>query len=209
MPPALPGFYYDADKEKYFKIQPNHAAARGSARKYSKAAVEKEAEEQREQKRRKILELRERKMRVTRSRVLGSPLAGGCGLTRELGLAEVESIGATVMGAWAQCLRGKEVSRFRHRGGGSGMFVFDCAAGVLTHAEAFRGDRADASFFVFVDFELLRLPGGCDADADGVFFRRHIVPGTGDLERGSWVELGAVSGCHVFDSQVIAEERKS
>ena len=153
MPPALPGFHYDAEKKKYFKIQPNHVAAHASARKYSEAALKKEAEEQREQKRRRLFEQRERKMKLQRSKVLASPLGGGCGLTRELGLTKPDS--AMVMRAWAQALQRKEVSGFRCQDGGSGTFVFDTATGVLTHAEALRGDGAGASFAVFVHLSLI------------------------------------------------------
>lgn len=152
MPPALPGFYYDAERKKYFKIQANHVAAHGSASKYSKAAVKKEAEEQREQKRRKLFGQRERKMRVKRSRVLESPLCGGCGVTRELGVTRFES--GTIMTAWAQGLQRKEVSHFRHQDGASGTFVFDTAIGVLTYAEPLGGRGGNASFSMFVYISL-------------------------------------------------------
>lgn len=155
MPPALPGFYYDAEKKRYFKIQPNHVAAHGSASKYSKAALEKEAEEQREQKRRKLFEQRETKMKVKRSKVLESPLGGGWGVTRELGVMELDR--STIMRAWAQGLHRMEVSNFRRPDGGSGTFVYDTAMGVLTHAEALRGNGADALFIVFVDISIVTL----------------------------------------------------
>ena len=148
MPPVLPGFYYDAEKKKYFKIQANHVAALGSASKYSKAAVKKEAEEQREQKRRKLFEQRERKTRVKRSRVLESPLGGVWGITRELGVTKFES--STIMTAWAQGLQRKEVSNFRHRDGTSGIFVFDTDVGVLTYAETLGGHGGNASLSMFV-----------------------------------------------------------
>lgn len=156
MPPALPGFHYDAEKKKYFKIQPNHVAAHGSAaRKYSKATLKKEAEERRESKRRKQLEQRQSEMRLRRSKVLESPLGGGWGLMRELGVVTTltESSTMMMMRAWAQGLRRENVSRFRGgNGGGSGTFVFDSATGVLTHAEALRGSGAGASFSVCVGF---------------------------------------------------------
>lgn len=161
MPPALPGFYYDAEKKKYFRIQPNHVAAHASARKYSQAALRKEAEEQREQKRRKLFEQREKKMRLQRSRVLASPLGGGCGVARELGLTKLDD-STVAMRAWAQGLRRKEVLGYRCPDGGSGAFVFDTAAGtgVLTYAEAFRqvGERVGGplSFAVFVLLSLIR-----------------------------------------------------
>lgn len=155
MPPALPGFHYDAEKKKYFKIQPNHVAAYGSAaRKYSEATLKKEAEERCESKRRKLLEQRQSEMRLRRSKVLESPLGGGWGLKRELGVVTTfhESSSRMMMRAWAQGLRRENVSRFRCEdgGGGSGTFVFDSATGVLTHAEVLRGSGAGASFSVCV-----------------------------------------------------------
>ena len=154
MPPALPGFFYDAEKKKYFRIQPNHVAAHASARKHSQAALRKEAKEQREQKRRKLFERREKKMRLQRSRVLASPLGGGCGVARELGLTKPDD-STIAMRAWAQGLRRKEVLGYRCADGGSGAFVFDTAAGVLTYAEAFRRGGAPPSFAVFVHLSLI------------------------------------------------------
>ena len=203
MPPALPGFYYDAEKDKYFKIQPNHVAAHGSASKYSKAAVKEEAEEQREQKRRKLFEQKERTTRIKRSRVLESPLVGGWGLTRELGVAKLER--ATIMmRAWAQGLQRKEVSNFLHQDGGSGTFVFDTDMEVLTHAEVLRGTGGSALLSMFVGSSL-RCSG---RDADDGYFRGHSVPPAHDSGRGSWVPLGPVSGGHVFDSQVRVYEMR-
>ena len=161
MPPALPGFHYDAEKKKYFKIQPNHVAAHGSARKYSKASLQKEAEERREQKRRKLFEQREKTTRLRRSRVLQSPLGGGWGLMRELGVvAEPEGTGM-VMRAWAQGLAGTKVAGFEcATDGASGAFVFDSATGVLTYAEATFESGGDLWGTVFVDFLLICGFGG-------------------------------------------------
>lgn len=154
MPPALPGFYYDAERKKYFKIQPNHVAAHGSASKYSNATVKKEVEEQREQKRRKLFEQREMKMKIKRSKVLESPLGGAWGVIRELGVAKPES--STIMTAWAQGLQSKEVSDFRRQDGDSGTFVFDTAMGILTHAETLgeHGGNAVFSMFVYISFAI-------------------------------------------------------
>ena len=153
MPPALPGFHYDAEKKKYFKIQPNHVAAHGSARKYSKAALRKEAEERREQKRRKVFEQREKKTRLQRSRVLQSPLGGGWGVMRELGVVAKPDGINMVMRAWAQGLRGKKVASFEcSPDGASGTFVFDSATGVLTYAEAICEGGGNLWCTVFVYF---------------------------------------------------------
>ena len=154
MAPVIPGFYYDHEKGRYFKVQPNHVATHGSASKYSKAAVKREAEEQREQKRRKVLEQKKREMTIKRSKVLDDPLAGGWGITRELGLNGTEST-TTMVRAWAQGLESRKVSGFRHHdGGGSGTFVFDKVMGVLTYAEMLIGNEPDARFLSFVDFSL-------------------------------------------------------
>ena len=154
MAPVIPGFYYDHEKRRYFKVQPNHVATHGSASKYSKAAVKREAEEQREQKRRKVLEQKKREMTIKRSNVLDDPLAGGWGVTRELGPNDTEST-TTMMRAWAQGLESRKVSGFRHHDpGGSGTFVFDKAMGVLTYAEMLGGDEPDARFLSFVEFSL-------------------------------------------------------
>lgn len=197
MPPALPGFYYDAEKTKYFKIQPNHVAAHGSARKYSKAAVKKDAEERREQKRRKLFEQRERKMRIQRSKVLESPLSGGWGVTREVGATRLEC--DTLVRAWAQGLQRKDVLNYRRPDDASGAFVFDTATGVLTYAETLGGNGFDARFFTFVVCPFCGMLG---RGADGGSLRSLVVPPACDLEMVGWRELGAMSGGHVFGSQV-------
>ena len=157
MPPALPGFHYDAEKKKYFKIQSNHVAAHGSACKYSKAALEKEAEEQREQKRRRLFEQKKKKMRMQRSKVLESPLGGGWGVMRELGVTKVDS--AIVARAWVHGLQRKKVSGFQYFDGDNGTFVFDSATGVLTYADAIceNGSRIFCRVFVYLLVVHLRI----------------------------------------------------
>ena len=44
MPPDIPGFWYDEERGKYFKIFPNNVAPKGA--KYSKEGVEKEKKAQ-------------------------------------------------------------------------------------------------------------------------------------------------------------------
>ena len=181
MPPALPGFHYDAKKKKYFKVQPNHVAAHGSARQYSKAALQKEAEERREQKLRTLLEQREKKTRLQRSRVLQSPLGGGWGVLRELGLvAKPDGGTAMLTRAWAQGLAGKPVVSFGcSPDGASGKFVFDSATGVLTYVEAICEGGGNLWCTVFVLLLICGSFGGapgkkeggkCDADADDGYF---------------------------------------
>lgn len=162
MPPALPGFCYDAERKKYFKIQADHVAASGSASKYSKAAVKREAEEQRERKRRKLHDERERKMRVQRSRMLASPLGGGCGVTREHGVTVFER--STMMRAWAQGLERKKVMEYEQPNGGSGRFLFDSAIGVLRCTEARGGNMHFEKNFVLPD------DGGAGAEISTMSF---------------------------------------
>ena len=153
MPPALPGFHYDAEKKKYFKIQPNHVAAHGPARKYSKAALRKEAEERREQKRRELLEQKQKKTRLQRSRVLQSPLGGGWGVMRELGAVAKPHGTDMMIRAWAQGLRGKKVASFGCSSDGvAGTFVFDSVTGVLSYAGAMFESRGNLWCTVFVVF---------------------------------------------------------
>lgn len=76
----LPGFYYDASKGKYFKIQANHAAP--AEAKYAKSNVDRE---KREAKKRKLEERHDqivRKQTVPAARLLKSPLLGGSGVRR-------------------------------------------------------------------------------------------------------------------------------
>ena len=126
--------------------------------------MKKEAEERRERKRSELFDQREGEVRIKRSKVLESPLAGAWGVTRELGVRKPE--GSAVVRAWALGLRRTQVATFRHRhgGGGSGAFVFDTALGVLTHAETLGGDDgASGSVSVFV--HISSVPGvrrGCE-----------------------------------------------
>ena len=204
MAPVIPGFYYDHEKRKYFKIQPNHVATHGSAGKYSKAAVKREAEEQHEQKRRKVLEQKKGKMTIKRSKMLTYPLVGGWGMKRELGLNDTEST-TTMTRAWAQGLESRKVSNLQHHdSGGSGTFVLDKATGVLTCAEMLRGHEPDARFFLFVDLSLCGFRRGMLMIGT---FRRHVAPPACDTEGGTWGKLGTMWSGHVFDSQVCLQGR--
>lgn len=76
----LPGFYYDASKGKYFKIQANHAVP--AEAKYAKSNVDRE---KREAKKRKLEERHDqivRKQTVPAARLLKNPLLGGSGIRR-------------------------------------------------------------------------------------------------------------------------------
>lgn len=79
----IPGYYYDDEKKKYFKIQANHIAPTNA--KYSKTNVNQEQRQKREIKRRKVQENRVLRETVKRAQILRHPLLTGCGLQRELG----------------------------------------------------------------------------------------------------------------------------
>ncbi|KXT06572.1 hypothetical protein AC578_8581 [Pseudocercospora eumusae] len=78
----IPGFYWDADKKKYFKIQASHKVPPDA--KYSQSNVTREKNQVRDAKRRKTAEQMSMKGRIhrklERSRILAT-----CGLQRELG----------------------------------------------------------------------------------------------------------------------------
>ncbi|KAI9735256.1 MAG: hypothetical protein M1834_001846 [Cirrosporium novae-zelandiae] len=80
-PPALPGYYFDPAKQKYFRIQKNHNASQGS--KYSEENIQKEEQAA---KRRKLQDKRKSfiNRRVKRAVILETPLVGSL-LSRELG----------------------------------------------------------------------------------------------------------------------------
>lgn len=81
----IPGFYFDEEKQKYFKIQPNHLVPQGA--KYSRGNVK---QENRKAKKRKV-EDREQVKRhqctVKRSAILQHAITGGAGLHREQGVS--------------------------------------------------------------------------------------------------------------------------
>ncbi|EKG11267.1 hypothetical protein MPH_11611 [Macrophomina phaseolina MS6] len=70
-PPDLPGFYYDRDKKKYFKIQASNKLPVGA--KYSTEAVKREHTETNKRKRQEEHDDRVRKQTVKRSVVLPHP----------------------------------------------------------------------------------------------------------------------------------------
>ncbi|KAK6398766.1 hypothetical protein LTR65_000321 [Meristemomyces frigidus] len=80
----IPGYYYDEEKKKYFKIQANHVAPADA--KYSKSNVKFE---ERKAKKRKVEDrsrARRFKQTVRPSQISEHPISGGVGLGRELGL---------------------------------------------------------------------------------------------------------------------------
>ncbi|KAL9107162.1 MAG: hypothetical protein Q9227_007942 [Pyrenula ochraceoflavens] len=82
MPREIPGFYFDAEKKKYFKIQPNHATGQGAN--HSKQAIKSLEENSRKRKRETHFHLRLQHQTITRSKLLEHPLLGGYLLSRRL-----------------------------------------------------------------------------------------------------------------------------
>ncbi|KIW79688.1 hypothetical protein Z517_06302 [Fonsecaea pedrosoi CBS 271.37] len=72
MPAELPGYYFDAEKNRYFKIQPNHVAPSGS--KYSRQAVRTEKIIRKAQQQDELQHQLKLTQTVTRSRLLQHPL---------------------------------------------------------------------------------------------------------------------------------------
>ncbi|KAI4135984.1 MAG: hypothetical protein LQ341_005818 [Variospora aurantia] len=103
MPPVLPGFHYDRERRKYFKVTPNQHAS-GASSSYSKAAVAKEETNYKEGNTLEEWHERLRKTRVERNYLTQAhPLGGMLGLRRELGNQEgrIEFAAAAV---WAKGL---------------------------------------------------------------------------------------------------------
>lgn len=76
----IPGFYYDPDKKKYFKIQASHKAPAGAQ--YSKDAVKRKRVEHEKRQRKVQLTRRLAKEKIRRSPFVRSPLLG---VEREIG----------------------------------------------------------------------------------------------------------------------------
>lgn len=85
----IPGFYYDEEKKKYFKITANHAAPVNA--RYSMANVQREQREKRDLKKRKKEEQLVRTQTVHRAAVLQNPLLSTA-LKREIGLCTAQNL---------------------------------------------------------------------------------------------------------------------
>ncbi|MCJ1276180.1 hypothetical protein MMC21_003985 [Puttea exsequens] len=121
---ALPGFYYDEAKKKYFKILPNHIAPKGA--KYSKDAI---IQDQRAE--RQILPASDpgEPVRRQKSRVLGHPLGGAITLQREHGIGFLDHRRASAQ-AWARGLRSTYAIQTH---GLCAIFVCDPQTGILIY----------------------------------------------------------------------------
>ena len=105
MPADLPGFYFDPEKGKYFKIQPNHVAPKDS--KYSKQAVTAERKVQNEMTQTQQHGAFIRRNRISRSPYLESPY--GLLLRRQLGEIRRNSSTDIVKRAYARDLRERTI----------------------------------------------------------------------------------------------------
>ncbi|KAJ1714877.1 hypothetical protein NYO67_3011 [Aspergillus flavus] len=76
----IPGFYYDPEKKKYFKIEASHKAPAGSQ--YSKDAVKRKRKDQEKRQRKVHLTRRIAKEKIKRAAFLANPLIGA---EREIG----------------------------------------------------------------------------------------------------------------------------
>ena len=86
---SIPGFFWDDERQKYFKIQANHVVPQGA--RYSSGSVKKE---NRKAKKRKIEDrkrLKRHQHTVKRSPILQNAITGGTGLGREHGTATESS----------------------------------------------------------------------------------------------------------------------
>ena len=90
---ALPGFYYDEVKHKYFRIQPDHVAPAGS--KYSRQSVQREAKETAREK----FEIKTG--RIQRSRIFNHPLGGRFKFQRETSFQPVGQLPDHKSVTWA------------------------------------------------------------------------------------------------------------
>ncbi|KAJ5239415.1 hypothetical protein N7468_004034 [Penicillium chermesinum] len=80
MSSQIPGFYFDPEKKKYFKIQPNHIAPAGAS--YSRESVKRRRLEQKEKQKKAAFDQRIARERVRKNGFLHHPLIGA---DREVG----------------------------------------------------------------------------------------------------------------------------
>lgn len=99
-PQAIPGFYYDEVRKKYFKVQPSHVAPQGS--KYSEDAVKREAKTQLLQQTALAVKEQNQRERFVRSRIYHHPLGGRLSLQREIGNMMADN--GSNMASWAMGL---------------------------------------------------------------------------------------------------------
>ncbi|KAM5485171.1 hypothetical protein McanCB56680_002091 [Microsporum canis] len=86
---SIPGYHYDPEKKKYFKIQPGHTAQSGS--KYSEAEVKRREKQFTKRKQKDVYHERTRLERVERAKILGLPIIGSLGVELETGRRKAPS----------------------------------------------------------------------------------------------------------------------
>ncbi|KAF2416080.1 hypothetical protein EJ08DRAFT_666761 [Tothia fuscella] len=86
----LPGFYWDIDKKKYFKLQPGRLAPTGS--KYTLENVQKEREESRKRKRDEGRAKERQQYLSQTNKALRTPSIVGTGVTCETGLKRIDEM---------------------------------------------------------------------------------------------------------------------
>ncbi len=130
MPPNLPGFYFDSEKNRYFKIQANHIAPTDS--KYSRQAVQAEKVIRKVKRRDESVRRLKETATVTRSKLLQHPLLAfdrRLGDIRKSVTSQVaEYYAASLGGRDAITGRGLSINRGRT---GSGYFAVDHDSGTL------------------------------------------------------------------------------
>lgn len=99
MASQLPGYYFDEEKRRYFKILPNHQAPKGA--KYSKEALKTAARKR--PKKQPLLVSANMLSRIQPSAILAHPLGGATFLRREHGV-DPPRAGEGVYNAWASGL---------------------------------------------------------------------------------------------------------
>ncbi|EMC96239.1 hypothetical protein BAUCODRAFT_467715 [Baudoinia panamericana UAMH 10762] len=98
---SIPGYYYDAEKQKYFKVQADHVVPTGA--KYAHSEVKRE---QRQSKKRKVVTLQqERRLKQTVQRARMHDSLTALGLRSELGLREITGVLADRDAAFVANLR--------------------------------------------------------------------------------------------------------
>ena len=134
MPPLdIPGFCYNEERRKYFKILPNHVLSLRSD--FSNESAQRKGENDTGKQQTAYRIQRNLDTRVQPSRILIHALGGDVALKRELG--EVPSSMSHCTSAWAQGLKKNEVAFART---GIKVFLHDEATGNLILATPVTGE---------------------------------------------------------------------
>lgn len=112
-PPQLPGFYFDPEKERYFKILDDHAAPPESP--YTRGNIKRRAEEA--QRKNEATAGLQQRGRLQRSRILQHPLGGALKLPSEMGRSNSRDYRHSIAGAYASPLKEQLMVDLSPRGG--------------------------------------------------------------------------------------------